>query len=88
MSDNGPKGVCGFINNYIETNSLDLESMSYGEFRLMVIAFIKECEPTLNVFSSFLFALTNQVSASTGRILRSHLRVFTKELYTKSNITA
>jgi len=88
MHDNDPKGVSGFINNYLETTSLDLEYMSYGEFRPMIIDFIKEFEPNLNVFSSFLHVLSSRVSPNAGTILRSHLRIFSKELYTKSNITA
>ena len=86
--ENEPKGVSGFINDYVETTQINLEYMSYGEFRPMIITFIRICEPNLNVFSSFLHVLNGKVSPSTGSILRSHLRTFTKELYSKSNITA
>jgi len=86
--ENEPKGVSGFINDYVETTQINLEYMSYGEFRPMIITFIRDCNPTLNVFSSFLHVMTGKVSPSAGRILRTHLRVFTQELYSKSNITA
>ena len=86
MHDNNPKGVSGFINNYLETESLNLEYVSYKEFRSMIIAFINECKPSLNVFSSFLQGLSSKVSPGGGRVLRSHLRVFSKELYTNPSI--
>ena len=82
-----PKGVSTFINAYLETVSLDLEYISYGEFRTMIVTFIKESEPNMNVFSSFLHVLSSRVSPNAGSALRSHLRVFSKEVYTKADLT-
>jgi len=82
-----PKGVSTFINSYLETVSFDLEYISYGEFRTMIVTFINECEPNMNVFSSFLHVLSGRVSVNAASALRSHLRVFSKEVYMKANLT-